>query len=68
MINNVDNFNNFFRKGFIGFFSMIFMFPFLMLLNFTQIETFQWPSQDQWIVLLVNGFCGTVISEILWLM
>lgn len=55
-------------KGFIGFFSMIFMFPFLMLLNFTQIETFQWPTQDQWILILVNGFCGTVISELLWLL
>nr|XP_046908745.1 protein DDB_G0276689-like [Dermatophagoides farinae] len=60
------NFPMFF--GFIGLFSMIFMSPFLMLLNFTHIETFQWPSQDQWILILVNGLCGTVISELLWLL
>ena len=61
--------NCFFQQiGFIGLFSMIFMSPFLMLLNFTHIETFQWPSQDQWILILVNGLCGTVISELLWLL
>lgn len=53
--------------GFIGLFSLILMWPILLLLNFTQLEIFDWPSKEQWLLILVNGLCGTVISELLWL-
>ena len=53
--------------GFIGLFSLILMWPIILLLNFTQLEIFDWPSKEQWLLILVNGLCGTVISELLWL-
>lgn len=59
------NFPMFF--GFIGLFSLILMWPIILLLNFTQLEIFDWPSKEQWLLILVNGLCGTVISELLWL-
>lgn len=43
------------------------MWPIILLLNFTQLEIFDWPSKEQWLLILVNGLCGTVISELLWL-
>lgn len=43
------------------------MWPIMLLLNFTQLEIFDWPSKEQWLLILVNGLCGTVISELLWL-
>lgn len=54
--------------GFIGLFSAFIMWPILFLLHFTQLEQFEWPSQGQWLLLLVNGLCGTVVSELLWLL
>lgn len=59
------NFPMFF--GFIGLFSLILMWPIILLLNFTQLELFEWPTREQWLLILVNGLCGTVISELLWL-
>lgn len=44
------------------------MWPILLLLHFTQFEPFEWPNSDQWCWLLVNGLCGTVVSELLWLL
>lgn len=37
------------------------------VLNFTQIEQFELPNHRQFLVLVVNGLIGTVLSEALWL-
>jgi len=53
--------------GFVGLFTMFLLWPGLVLLNYLQIETFELPTNEQLLFLLLNGFIGTVISELLWL-
>jgi solute carrier family 35 protein F5 len=54
--------------GFVGLFNIFLLFPLLVIWNYTQLETFEWPPNSQvWTLLIVNGFVGTVLSELLWL-
>lgn len=43
------------------------MWPGFFVFHFSRFERFDWPNKVQWIVLVVNGFVGTVVSELLWL-
>lgn len=43
------------------------MWPLFLLLNFSQIEPFEWPNRKQLLILILNGLVGTVASEALWL-
>lgn len=51
----------------MGLWNLILMWPVFFVLNFTQIEIFELPNRSQFMVLFLNGFIGTVISEALWL-
>ncbi|CAL8070171.1 unnamed protein product [Orchesella dallaii] len=53
--------------GFVGLFNLLLLWPLFFVLNYTGIETFEWPTKRQWVVLVVNGIIGTVFSEVLWL-
>jgi len=53
--------------GFVGLFSFVGLWPLLLVLHYTEVEAFQWPNQQQWAALLLNGAVGTVLSELLWL-
>jgi len=53
--------------GFLGFFTLVFLWPGLIILHFTNEEVLEWPDTTQWIVLAFNGIVGMVISNILWL-
>lgn len=53
--------------GFVGLWNLLLLWPVFFVFNFTQIEVFEWPSQRQWLLLLLNGLIGTVLSEALWL-
>lgn len=53
--------------GFVGLWNLLLMWPVFFVLNFTQIEAFELPNRRQFIVLLINGLFGTVLSEALWL-
>ncbi|XP_054168109.1 solute carrier family 35 member F5-like [Oppia nitens] len=53
--------------GFVGLFSLIFLWPAFFILHYCQLEVFQWPNCEQLLILLVNGLLGTVLSEFLWL-
>ncbi|XP_064389077.1 solute carrier family 35 member F5-like isoform X2 [Halichondria panicea] len=54
--------------GFVGLFDSIFLLPLLVVWHYTGLEVFQLPpTADVWTLLLVNGFVGTVLSELLWL-
>lgn len=53
--------------GFVGLWNLLLMWPVFFVLNFTQIEIFEFPNQRQFLVLFLNGLIGTVLSEALWL-
>lgn len=43
------------------------LWPVGFVLHVTEIETFEMPTQRQFLVLLVNGVVGTMLSEAMWL-
>jgi len=53
--------------GFVGLFCFVSLWPFFLVLHYTEVELFQWPNQEQWLAMIVNGIIGTVFSELLWL-
>lgn len=53
--------------GFVGLWNLLLFWPIVLILNFSQIEVFELPNRRQFIVLLLNGIIGTVVSEALWL-
>lgn len=53
--------------GFVGLWNLLLMWPVFFVLNFTQIEPFELPNKRQFVVLFLNGFVGTVLSEAIWL-
>lgn len=57
----------FFVLGFVGLFNVVLIWPGFALLHYAKLETFEWPTKDQWTFLVINGLVGTVVSELLWL-
>ena len=56
-------------SGFVGLFNMVVMIPVLVVWHFSSLEVFEWPPNSTvWTLLIINGFVGTVLSELLWLM
>ena len=53
--------------GFVGLFDAVLLLPLVVIWHFTGIEPFEFPSNSVWTLLLVNGFIGTVLSELFWL-
>ncbi len=53
--------------GFVGFFTMVVLWPGFFILHYSKGERFEWPDKMQWIFMLINGLIGTVLSELLWL-
>ncbi|KAF6033748.1 SLC35F5 [Bugula neritina] len=53
--------------GFVGLFNVVILWPGLLLLHYTKLESFQFPDSTQWLLMLANGLIGTVLSELLWL-
>ncbi|VEN64121.1 unnamed protein product, partial [Callosobruchus maculatus] len=53
--------------GFVGLFNLILLWPLFFVLHFSKVETFELPTKEQMMLLLLNGLLGTVISEALWL-
>jgi solute carrier family 35, member F5 len=53
--------------GFVGLWNILLLWPLFLVLNFSQVETFEMPNRRQFLVLFLNGLVGTVISEALWL-
>ncbi|CAH1981810.1 unnamed protein product [Acanthoscelides obtectus] len=53
--------------GFVGLFNLILLWPLFFILHFSKVETFELPTKEQMMLLLLNGLLGTVISEALWL-
>ncbi|GAB6030852.1 hypothetical protein CHUAL_007689 [Chamberlinius hualienensis] len=53
--------------GFVGLFSMLTLWPGVLILHYSGVETVELPTAKQCILLSVNGLIGTVFSEFLWL-
>ncbi|KAI8343518.1 hypothetical protein BC941DRAFT_411611 [Chlamydoabsidia padenii] len=55
--------------GFVGAFNVLLLWPVFPLLDWLGIETFQLPySPTLWIIVLLNAFIGTFLSDYLWLL
>jgi len=55
--------------GFVGAFNVLFMWPAFPLLHFLGLEKFELPfSPSLWIMVLLNAFVGTFLSDYLWLL
>ena len=54
--------------GFVGLVDALLLLPLLAFWHYTGIEEFELPpTSNVWTLLLINGFIGTVLSELLWL-
>ncbi|CAO3646076.1 unnamed protein product [Cunninghamella blakesleeana] len=54
--------------GFVGAFNVLLLWPIFPILDFLGIETFQLPfSPTLWIMVILNAFVGTFVSDYLWL-
>jgi drug/metabolite transporter (DMT)-like permease len=52
----------------VGLFDSVLLLPLVLVWHYTGLEEFKWPpTPNVWTLLLVNGFLGTVISELVWL-
>ncbi|KAG2211875.1 hypothetical protein INT47_004562 [Mucor saturninus] len=55
--------------GFVGAFNVLFMWPFFIVLHYTGLEKFELPfSPSIWVMILLNAFIGTFLSDYLWLL
>ncbi|ORZ23236.1 hypothetical protein BCR42DRAFT_404322 [Absidia repens] len=55
--------------GFVGAFNILLLWPVFPLLDLLGIETFQLPQTPiLWIMVLLNAFIGTFLSDYLWLL
>lgn len=66
-VDNEDKLNIPMFFGFVGFFSILLLWPGFFILHYTKAEKFEWPNKMQWVFLAINGLVGTVLSELLWL-
>ena len=54
--------------GFVGIINMVLLPPLGVILNFTQVEPFAFPSAKTFGFLMLNGLIGTVLSDYLWVL
>ena len=52
--------------AFVGLINFLFLMPFFLVLNYTGLETFEFPDGEVLGFLLLNGLFGTVLSDVLW--
>ncbi|CEG65028.1 hypothetical protein RMATCC62417_01899 [Rhizopus microsporus] len=55
--------------GFVGIFNLLLLWPFFFILNYFELEKFELPfSTSIWIMIFLNAFVGTFMSDYLWLL
>ncbi|KAI8642321.1 hypothetical protein BD408DRAFT_416617 [Parasitella parasitica] len=55
--------------GFVGAFNVLLLWPMILILDHFGLETFQMPlNPTLWVVILLNAFIGTFLSDYLWLL
>ncbi|XP_026685651.1 solute carrier family 35 member F5 [Diaphorina citri] len=53
--------------GFVGLYNCLLLWPLFFLLHYNSWEVFSLPDRDQWVILLIEGLIGSVLTETLWL-
>ncbi|XP_050549147.1 solute carrier family 35 member F5 isoform X1 [Daktulosphaira vitifoliae] len=53
--------------GLVGLFNVLMFWPIFIFLHYFEIETFEWPSKQQVLSLIVNGIMKTTLPEVIWL-
>ena len=61
-----DAFNYTLFLGFVGLCNVVLFFPFTLFLHYSEFETLEWPEKMTWILLVLNAFVGTFISDYCW--
>ncbi|KAI8979690.1 hypothetical protein BDF20DRAFT_819384 [Mycotypha africana] len=55
--------------GFVGAFNVVLLWPLIPLFDYVGLESFQIPmNATLWIVIFLNAFIGTFLSDYLWLL
>ncbi|KAI8994537.1 hypothetical protein BDB01DRAFT_773104 [Pilobolus umbonatus] len=55
--------------GFVGLFNVLLLWPFFFILHYSSIEPFELPTpRTVWIMILLNAFIGSFLSDYLWLL
>ena len=67
-VNHEENMDAPMFFGFVGLFCSILLWPGILIGDLTNTEKFELPSVRQLELLVINGFIGTVLSELLWLL
>ena len=67
-VNHEENMDAPMFFGFVGLFTSFLLWPGILVGDFTNTEKFELPSMRQFELLVINGFIGTVLSELLWLL
>ena len=52
--------------GFVGLCNDVILAVLLVIFNYTGFETFEWPPNDTLLLLSINAFFGTFISDYCW--
>ena len=52
--------------GFVGLFNDFLLLPLFFIFNLTGFETFEWPNSQTLLLLSVNAFFGTLVSDYCW--
>ena len=61
-----DTFNYTLFLGFVGLCNVVLFIPFTLFLHYSEFETLEWPEKTTWILLVLNAFVGTFISDYCW--
>ena len=52
--------------GFVGLLNDILLIPLFVIFNYTGFEIFEWPTKETLLLLSVNAFFGTLVSDYCW--
>ena len=52
--------------GFVGLLNDIFLLPLIIIFDITGFETFKWPPRETLLLLSINAFFGTLVSDYCW--
>lgn len=52
--------------GFVGLLNNILLLPLFFIFNATGFETFEWPNRQTFLLLSLNAFFGTLVSDYCW--
>ncbi|GKT32403.1 vacuolar membrane protein [Aduncisulcus paluster] len=49
-----------------GAWILLLLWPGILILDWTGLQPFSWPSGNAWISLIINALLGTVVSDLFW--